>query len=79
MMALLQNQRFIVLSNTVLVIRSFVLLMVIDWSGIMGLLFFLLKAIKNMSEFRGYHINQRETKSKDKKLNRCFKNVRQRL
>lgn len=53
--------------------------MVIDWSGIMGLLFFLLKAIKNMSEFRGYHINQRETKSKDKKLNRCFKNVRQRL
>lgn len=51
--------------------------MVIDWSGIMGLLFFLLKAIKNMSKFRGYHINQRETKSTDKKLNRCFKNVRQ--
>lgn len=53
--------------------------MVIDWSGIMGLLFFLPKAIKNMSEFRGYRINQRETKSTGKKLNRCFKNVRQGL
>lgn len=78
-MFLLQNQQLIVLSNTVLLIEAFVLLMVIDWSGIMGLLFFLLKAIKNMSKFRGYHINQRETKSKDKKLNRCFKNVRQGL
>jgi len=78
MVFILQHQQFIVLTLFFL-LEAFVLLMVIDCSGIMGWLFFLLRAIKNMSKFRGYHINQRVTKSKDKKLNRCFRNVRQGL